>query len=227
MKKLLLISVMAMATCAYGQMKVDTTRTSVTVRQTVASAVKTLSIYRAFVPGQGMRYLAVYQPTAAELGEEPDISRMKFTDEAVRIKAMLDAALAQKPLNFSRLSINLLPYIDLTARLVELYSTSKEWNDYLQKNAASLRKSVTLMDGSEVTEISYDIQVAAAVFEKSDMLKELQELFGPYGYTVTQGGFPDEHQQLVSTDKLMLLGKDPNLFVPAPNTFINLLKTKK
>lgn len=208
-------------------MTIDTTRTSVTVKQTVASSIKTLSIFRAFVPGQGLRYLAVYQPTAAELGEEPDISKMKITDEVVRIKAMLDAALSRKPLVFSRFSINLLPYIDLTGRLVDVFSNSKEWNDYLQKNASSLKTTVSLMDGSDVVEISYDPKVAASVFDKSDMLKELSDLFAPYGYTVSSGGFPDEHQQLVSTDKLRLLGKDLNLFVPTPNTFINLTKIKK
>jgi hypothetical protein len=83
------------------------------------------------------------------------------------------------------------------------------------------------MDGSDVTETAYNIKAAAAIFDSSDMLKELNGLFAPYGYTVTSGGFPDEHQQIVSTDKLMLLGKNPNLFVPVPNTFYNLVRIKK
>lgn len=208
-------------------MTVDTTRTSVTVKQTVAGTPKMLSIFKAYVPNQGLRYLAVYQPSAAQLGEEPEISRVKFAEETVHLKAMLDAALARKPLNFSRISINMLPYIDFTAALVELYATSKEWNDYLKAAAGQLRKPITLWDGSEVTELAYDIKLADTILNKSNLLKQLNDFFLPYGYTVASGGFPDEHQQIVSTDKLMLLHKDPNLFIPVPNTFFNLTKIKK
>lgn len=208
-------------------MKIDTTRTTVSVKHVVAGTPKSLSIFRSMVPGQGLRYQAVYQPTAAELGEEPEISQLKFATEAVNIKAMLDAAFTRKALNMSRFSINMMYYIDFTAKLIETYSNSKEWNDYLKANADKLRVPIMLWDGSEIQEVAYDNKVAVAILEKSDLLKDLKDFFAPYGYTVTTGGFPEEHQQIVSTDKLMLLHKDPNLFVPVPNTFVNLIKTKK
>lgn len=227
MKQFLLTLTLFMSIISYGQMKVDTTRTSVTVKNVVAGTPKTLSIFRTMVPGQGLRYLAVYQPTLAELGEEPEISKTQFADEAAHIKAMLDAALSRKPLNMARFSINLMAYLDFTGKLIETYANSKEWNDYLKANADKLRVPITLWDGSEIQEIAYDQKVALSVFEKSTLLTDLKNFFAPYGYTVTPGGFPDEHQQIVSTDKLMLLHKDPNLFIPTPNTFVNLVKIKK
>lgn len=227
MKQFLLTLALFVSTLGYGQMKIDTTRTSVTVKNLVAGTPKTLSIFRTMVPGQGLRYLAVYQPSMAELGEEPEISKTQFTDETANIKAMLDAALSRKPLNMSRFSINMMAYLDFTSKLIETYANSKEWNDYLKANADKLRVPITLWDGSEIQEIAYDQKVALSVFEKSTLLTDLKNFFAPYGYTVTPGGFPDEHQQIVSTDKLMLLHKDPNLFIPTPSTFVNLVKIKK
>jgi len=223
----LLLCMFIVSVTSRAQMKVDTTRTSVTVHYTVAGVPKTLSIFRSYVPDEGLRYQAVYQPSAAEVGRESEISRAKFTDEVVHLKSMLDAAMQRKMLNFSRFSINMLPYIDFSSRLVQVYTTSPVWKAYIRKAGGQLYRDIELMDGSTVKELSYDIKVAAAVFDSSDLLREMTQLFAPYGYKVISGGFPEEHQQIISTDKLMMLGKDPNLFVPVPNMYCKLVRIKK
>jgi hypothetical protein len=226
MRYLLFVAIALLPLVGFGQLTVDTTRTTITVREKSATAVRTLTIYRSFVPGSGIRHQAIYQPTATEFGEEPDILKLNFAEESVHIKQMLDAAMKGRQLNFSKLSINVLPYTELTGKLIEIYTQSPEWNDYLKK-AANLKRTVTLFDGSEISEVAYNIKMAAWVLDKSDFAADMAKLFAPYGYTVTHGGFPDEHQQILSLDKLMLLGKDSNMFIPVPNLYFNLTKTKK
>ena len=227
MKKLLILLAILTGTHAGAQIKVDTTRTSVTVRHTVAGVPKTLTVYRSFVPGQGLRYLAAYQPTAAEFGTESETDQTKLTDELPHIKAMLDAANARKPINLSRFSINLAYYSDVATKLVDLYVNSPVWTEYTKAQAGRLKRVTTLFEGSEVTEIAFSPRMADSVFKNSDIIRDMNTFFGEYGYKVASGGFPDEHQEILSTDKLMLLHKDPNLFVPIPNMYLTLVKANK
>ncbi len=226
MRYLLFILLMAVAAGSYGQLTVDTTRTTIIVREKSPGVSKTLTIYRSFVPGSGIRNQAIYQPVADEFGEEPEILKLTFAEESAHIKKMLDAAIARRPINLSKISINFLPYTDITARLIDIYTNSPEWNEYLKK-ATNLKRTVTLFDGSELSEVAYNTKFAAAILDRSDFVKDLTALFAPYGYVVTAGGFSDEHQQILSLDKLMLLGKDSNMFIPVPNFFFNLNKVKK
>ncbi len=227
MNKLLILLAILTGTHACAQMKVDTTRTSVTVRHVVAGVPKTLNVYRSFVPGQGLRYLAAYQPTSAEFGTESETDMAKLADELPHIKAMLDAANARKPINLSRFSINMAYYSDVATKLVELYANSPVWSEYTKVNAGRLKRVTTLFEGSEVTEIAFSPRMADSVFKTSDILRDMNTFFAPYGYKVTSGGFPDEHQEILSTDKLLLLHKDPNLFIPIPNMYLTLIKASK
>jgi hypothetical protein len=226
MRQLLFILFAAIPLGSYAQLTIDSTRTTLTIRDKSQGGNRTLSIYRSFVPGAGVRHQAVYQPIAGEFGEEPEILKLKFAEEAVHLKRMLDAALAKRTLNLSKLSINILPYADLTGKLIDVYSQSPEWNDYLKKTA-NLKRTVTLFDGSEISEVAYNTKMAEWVLNKSDFLKEIQAFFTPYGYAVANGGFSEEHQEILSLDKLMILGKDRNTFIPVPNPFFMLTKFTK
>lgn len=209
-----------------GQITIDSTRTTVTVREKLPTAVKTLSIYRSFVPGSGMRHQLVYQPLAEELGDEPEPLKLSFTEESAHIRRMLDAVLAKKQLNISSFSINLFPYEDLARKWVDIYVNSKHWNDYLKKST-NLKQTTTLFDGSEVSEVHFYAKMAKYVLDLSDFTSPLNDLFRPYGYVVASINFPEEHQQVLSADKLMLLGKDPNLFIPMPEYSITLSRIRK
>ncbi len=222
MRRLLFFCLLLAATQGFAQITVDTTRATVTVRE----KGRTLTIFRSMVPGVGMRHQITYQPVPNDFGDEPETLKLNFSEEVPHIKAMLDAALQKRQFVFSRISINPIPYTELTNKLVAIYSNSPEWNAYLQK-ATDLRTTVELFDGSQVAEVQYDTKLALSILEKSDFLKELNAFFAPYGYTVSLAGFPDDHLQTVSTDRLLLLGHNGNLFIPAPNFFFTLTKTKK
>lgn len=207
-----------------GQITVDTTRTSVTVKEKAGNNVKTMTIYRSFVEGRGMCNQIVYQPVAAEFGEEPATLALKFSAEAPHIKAMLDAAyIKRKQYNFSRISINVLPYTDLLSKLADMFIASKEWGDYLKK--ATLQHVTRLDDGSEVTESWFDARLAAWVVDKSDIINDFNALFIPYGYKVSSS-FPDDHRQLMQPETLIALGKDPKAIVPLLDNFFVLTKIK-
>jgi len=226
MKNLLLISLVFCATSCLGQLTIDTTRTTVTVKEKLPGVVKTLTIYRSFVEGSGMRHQAVYQPVADELGDEPETLKLTFAEEIPHIKKMLDAATAKKQFYFSSLSLNLLPYTDLSGKLIDIFTNSTDWNDYLKK-AKNLKQTTTLFDGSEVAEIHFYAKMAKYVLDKTDFATTINDVLKPYGYVVTSINFPEEHQQVFSADKLMVLGKNPNLFVPVPDYSIAITKIKK
>lgn len=227
MKHLLIVLLIVAATNSYGQLTVDTTRATVTVKNKTASGVKTLTVYKSFVQGIGNRNQAIYQPVADELGEEPETLQLTFEEEATHIKKMLDAAVAKKQMNLSSFSINMLPYKDLTRRLADIFTSSTDWADYLKKNADKLKKTTELFDGSEYTEVHFYAKMAKYVLDKSDFYAQLNELFKPYGYIVSSINFPEEHQQILSSDRLMLLGKNGNLFIPVPDYSLTLTKLKK
>lgn len=226
MNKLYLILLIAFALDCHGQITIDSTKTTVTVREKLPAATKTLSIYRSFVPGQGMRHQLIYQPLAEELGEEPETMKLSFATETTHIRKMMDAALAKRQLNISSFSINLFPYEDLARKWVDIYVNSKHWNDYVKK-ATNLKRTTTLFDGSEVSEVHFYAKMAKYVLDLSDFTTTLNDLFRPYGYMVASVNFPEEHQQVFSADKLMLLDKEPNLFIPMPEYSITLAKIKK
>ncbi|MES2700991.1 MAG: hypothetical protein V4649_00035 [Bacteroidota bacterium] len=208
-----------------AQVSVDTTGGNVIVTEKQGTNTKTLRIYRSFGQKTGRCHKIIYQPDASEYGEEPTTLKLNFSAEAAHIKTMLDAAMLKKQYNFSQFSISILPYTDLVTKLTDIYSNSPEWNAYLKK-AGSLKKETVLFDGSVASEIGYDQAVAAAVLDKSDFLKQLSDLFLPYGYKLSSAGFPDEHQQVISSDQLMLLGKNGNLIIPVPTTSFVLTKVK-
>ncbi len=226
MKRLLFILLIAAAGNLQAQITVDTSRTIVTVKEKIGVSVRTLTIFKSFVPGTGVRNQIVYQPMPDDFGVEPETLRLTFADEVPHIKAMFDAALKRRKYDCSRVSINILPYTDLLTKLTDIYVNSPEWNNYL-KTATNLRTTVTLYDGNEVAVVAYDVKVAAAVLDKSDFLKDFNALFAPYGYVVTSGGFAEEHQQALSADKLILIGRNGNLFVPLPNSSFTLTKIKR
>lgn len=216
---------MALAGNSLAQVTVDTTKTTVTVKEKTSAGTKTMTIYRSLVEGLGMRNQIVYQPGAAEFGEEPLFPALNFSSEIPHLKIMLDAALKQRRYNFSRISINLLPYSDMMNALTELYTSSKEWNDYTAK--ASMMRTIRLIDGTEVTEIKYNTRIAADILNKSTVLRELSNLFVQYGYTVSPVEFPEDHQQTVPPETLAMLGKKTNLVIPVPANFFTLVKTTK
>lgn len=210
--------------CA-AQITIDSTGGNIVVTEKQGPSVKTLRIYRSYIQGKGKVHKVIYQPDAADFGNEAPTLHLVFSTESAHIRSMLDAAVKKKQLNFSQFSMNLLPYTDLTAKLADIYAASPEWNEYL-KRAGELKKQTTLDDGTIISEIAYDNNVAAAVLEKSDLLKPVQELFTPYGYKLTSGGFPDEHQQILSSEDLTAIGKNGTLFIPVPNNTFVLTKVK-
>jgi hypothetical protein len=215
----------AIAFTSSAQIAVDTTAGNVVVTEKNGTTTKTLHMYRTFVPGKGRMHRLIYQPDAANFGEESPTLHLAFNAESAYIRSMLDAAMKKKQLSFSQFSINILPYTDLVTKLTEIYALSPEWNDYLKKTG-DLHKATTLYDGSVVTEVSFDPALANTVLEKSSFFKEMQDMFLPYGYKVTSGGFPDEHQQILADEQLTALGKSTNLVVPVPNTTFILTKIK-
>jgi hypothetical protein len=201
---------------ASAQITIDSTRATFIVRERVQAVTKTLSIYRKFVPEKGVTHEVIYQPDNAEYGDEPATLNLNFASESLHLKKMLDAAVGKRAFNFSRLAINILPYNDLVTKLINTYASSKEWNDYLHA-AGDLTHTTTLFDGSDVKEIVFDTAIAMAVLKKSDLIKDFNSVFAPYGYKVAFEPFPEEHQQLISADHLKLLGKKEELVIPVPS----------
>jgi hypothetical protein len=221
MKNLLVLLFSLVAFSSVAQITVDSTKTTLTVKEKLPTGVKTLTVYRSFVQGSGMRHQAVYQPVAEELGEEPESLKLSFADELPHIKKMMDAALQKRQLNLSSFSFNLLPYADLANKLIDT-----DWNDYVKK-ATNLKQTTTLFDGSEVSEVHFYAKMAKYVMDKSDFAAQFDGLLKPYGYKIASIDFPEEHQQVFSADKLMVLGKNPNLFIPLPDYSISVVKIKK
>lgn len=225
MKKLLPLFFLILSFNCYAQISVDTSGGNVIVLEKTKTVTKALSIYRMFIPHRGKCNLMVYEPDCDDYGDDPDTLILNLSIELQHAKSMLDAALKYKRYNFYRFAFDISPYRDLIGKLVDIYTNSKEWNDYLQK-AGNLQLSNRLYDGNEITEIGYDKTVAANVLAKSDFTKTLNDFFLPYGYKVTANGFPDDHQQIVSRAELRSLGKPQTLFIPIPNSYFNLTKIK-
>jgi len=204
---------------------IDTTRTTMVITEKTGNTVRTLSVYRILIIGTGYRHQGIYQPTAAEFGTEPDILKLNFADEFAHLKNMIEAANKIRPLNFSRISINILPFNELMMKLVNYFEKSPEWNAHLKSNP-NLKRTTTLFDGSQINEIAYNYRIAGDLLDRSDYITDVNAAFTTIGYTARSGGFPDEHQRIISADKLMLLGKNANLFIPEPNMYLNLTKIK-
>ena len=62
--------------------------------------------------------------------------------------------------------------------------------------------------------------------QRHSFFKEMQDLFLPYGYKLTSGGFPDEHQQVLAGEQLTAIGKNADLVIPVPNATFVLTKIK-
>ncbi len=210
-----------------GQLTIDSSRTTFIIHEKSKGVDRTLSIYRKFIPGLGVRHIAIYRPSVEAFGEESELLTLQFSNEAKNLKKLLDIAVSKREFNFSRLSINILVYKELVADLINIYSNSPAWADYQQKNSGKLRQTITLWEGSQITEPSFDVNVAAAVLNKSAFASVIGDLFKEYGYTASPPAFPEEHQQIVSTDNLMLAGKDPNLYIPVPDYYFTLTKINK
>ena len=178
-----------------------------------------------FIPERGKSNFIVYEPDYYNYGDDPDTLVYNLNIELQYAKELLDVAMKYKRYNFYCFALDITPYRDLIGKLVDIYQRSKEWNDYLQK-AASLRVSSTLYDGNEVSEIKYDKSIADAILAKSDFTKMLNDFFRPYGYYVTANGFPDDHQQIVSSAELRSLGKPQSLFIPIPNNYFTMTRIK-
>ncbi len=224
MNRVLFILLITISSHCLAQITVDTTKTTVTIKEKAANTAKTMTIYRSFVEGRGMCNQIVYQPTIEEFGEEPVMPALNFNNELPHIKTMLDAANKRKQYNFSRFSINLLLYNDMMGKLVEIFTTSKEWNEYIKK--APLKRVTRLYDGTEVEELHYDARLAGWVLDRSDFLKDITALFVAYDYKVTSGGFADDHQQTVAPEMLAALGKSTGMVIPVPENFFVLTKVK-
>lgn len=226
MRATLLLIALFTATVGWGQYSFDSSGTSLTVREKTPAGSRSLTVFKSFVEGVGIRNQVAYQPTADAFGEEPETLNLKFATEQDVIKKMLDAALSHRKVHLSRFALNPLPYSDLCAKLVDAFSASTEWNEYLRKNP-NLKRTLTLDDGNEITEAHFDTSVAASVLAGSHYADDVRKLFAPYGYDVVICTFPEEHQEMLSTDKLMLLGKSPSLQVPVPSFYFLLDKSKK
>lgn len=192
MKWLLTILTITYCLAGYGQITIDSTRTTITIREKAGRGLKTLTIYRSFVQGSGVRHQIVYQPTAEVFGEEPETLRLSFADELTSFKKLLDIAMSKRSYNFSKVSVNVLPYADLTGKLVQIYSASADWGAYVKGNN-NLTRTISLYDGTQIIEVAYDAKRAGNVLSKSDFAKEVNDLFGKYGYTATPPDFPEEH----------------------------------
>jgi hypothetical protein len=227
MKLILTAIFLAITTVAgYGQtITIDTTRTTMVITEKTGAVVRTLSIYRTIVAGSGFRHQGIYQPTAAEFGTEPDVLKLNFTDELAHLKKMIEAANKIRPHNFSKISMNILPYNELLLKLVNYFEKSPEWNAYLKSNS-NLKRTTTLFDGSQISEVVYNYRIAGDLLDRSDFMTDVNTAFSALGYTAKSGGFPEEHQHILTADKLMLLGKNVSLFIPEPNMYFNLTKIK-
>jgi hypothetical protein len=210
----------------YGQaITIDTTRTTMVITEKTGAVVRTLSIYRSIVAGSGFRHQGIYQPTAAEFGTESEVLKLNFTDEMTHLKKMIEAANKIRPHNFSKISMNILPYNELVLKLVNYFEKSPEWNSHLKSNP-NLKRATTLFDGSQISEVAYNYRIAGDLLDRSDYVTDVSAAFATLGYTAKSGGFPEEHQRIISADKLMLLGKNASLFIPEPNMYFNLTKIK-
>lgn len=225
MVRVFILALLFAAGQGHAQVTIDSTHTTITIHEKQAGRQRTLSVYRSYVPGKGMREQAVYQPTADEVGQEPETLHLDFGEESVHIKQLLDIALSKRKINLSRFAFNIALYSDLVTKLVDIYSSSPEWKAYLQQ-AGDLKVTVMLDDGSQFSEVAYDPKVAASVLDKSDFMKRINTFFAPYGYKAMPGGFGTDHQAVVSVDQLMLMGRNGNLVVPIPNPYFNLEKIK-
>ena len=225
MRSVLFLLFLLCSFTGYGQVSVDTSGGNVIVKEKLPTVTKALSIYHMFVPHRGKVNLMMYEPNADDYGDEPDTLYMSMAAELQHVKLMLDAAMKYKHFSFYRFAFNISSCRDFIGRLADVFAASKEWNDYLHK-ADDLQLSTTLYDGNEVTEASYNKTIAGNVLAKSDMMKELDDFFRPYGYKVTANGFPDDHQPIVSRAELHSLGKPEALFVPIPNSYFTLTKIK-
>src|SRR5439155_11753819 len=106
-KLLLSATLVATAFTSSGQIAVDTTAGNVVVTEKSGAATKTLHIYRTFVPGKGRMHKLIYQPDAADFGDEPPTLHLAFNSETAHIRSMLDAAMKKKQFSFSQFSINI------------------------------------------------------------------------------------------------------------------------
>lgn len=224
MRHLILSLILLSAVCCDAQITIDSTRTTFIIRESAQGVNRTLSIYRKFIPGTGVRHIAIYQPVAEPFGEEPETLSLQLDTELKNLKKLLDIALSKRVFNFSKLSLNFTVYREFTDRLIGIYNNSTLWADYRQKNSATLRKTTTLWEGSQITEPSFDGAVAAAILDTSNFTAPVAAFFKAYSYTVSAPKFPEEHQQIVSTDKLMLHGQNPNLYIPIPDYYFTLTK---
>ena len=225
MRKIGILVFLLLSYKGYAQMSVDTSDGNVIVYEKNKTVTRALSIYKSFVPHYGKCNLMVFEPDCDNYGDDPDTLVLNLDAELKHAKSMLDLAMKYKRYNLYRFAFDISPYRDLIGKLVDIYSDSKEWNDYLEK-AGNLQLSSTLYDGNEVKEIGFDKAIAEKILAKSDFTKLLNDFFRPYGYKVTANGFPDDHQQIVSRAELRSLGKPESLFIPIPNSYFTLTKIK-
>jgi hypothetical protein len=226
MKKLLFLLFILHFNISKAQLTVDSAKTVMTVKEKSVTGLKSITIYKSFVEGKGIRHQAVYLPVSESTEVEPEQLNLSIASELPTIKRLLDASIGKRNFNLSRFAFNILPYNDLCAKLADIYANAAEWNAYLTKNP-DRKRTISLLDGTEITEVSFDEDLAKAILDKSDFLNQLKALFAPYGYTITVGGFPYDHQEILSVDKLKACGKNTTLFVPIPHFYFNLTKITK
>lgn len=227
MKRLFLCTaILLSAFTGNAQIKVDTTKNAVVVTDKSPKASRTLSIYTTYLSQKEKTHMIVYLPDAVTTEDENNALRLVFATELAQFNNMMAAARPVRQYNFTRLSLNIMPYRDLVAKLVDLYANSPEWNAYL-KSAKDLHRTYKLDMGEEVTEISYDPVLALKILNSSDVFSSLNDVLMFYGYRATNAGFPDDHQEILTPAELKKLGKTETLFIPVPDAFFNLTRIKK
>ena len=224
MKNLLVLLLMLLSTAGYAQTTVDTSGGNVVVKQVAAK--KSISIFRTQDEHNIWHHHVEYEPNYTVYGDDPDTLFLNFSIEAPHIQAMLDEALKWKKYNFSRFAFNVAPYHDLISRLVDIYASSPQWNEYLRK-MGNLQVADTLWDGNVISEIRYNTALAETVLNGSDFLQPLNAFFQRYGYKLTPNGFPEDRQPIVTRSELKSLGKPETLIVPIPKGYFNMERLVK
>ena len=227
MKRIITLLFLLATGSSYGQISVDSTAGGVVmVTEKTPVGNKSLNVYTYLNGDFEKSHEVVFEPHPGNTSEDPDTLHLNFAAESVYLKDMLAAALKYKnDYNLAKFAMNILSYSDVMTKLIDLYTNSADWNNYLRK-APTLVVTTKLLDGNEFTELAYNSKVASRVLDKSDFLKGLNAIFNPHGYKVVSNGFADEHQQIVSEMQLKSLHRDEHLFIPVPVSNFKLVKIK-
>jgi hypothetical protein len=129
-----------------------------------------------------------------------------FITELPYIRRLLDTVQKHESLQLCVFDITPGSYDDIMLQLVDVFSGSKDWNEYLKTQAVNKQKAE-----------DYDEELVTRLMGHLDIIKQVDRFVSDYKFTTGSLKIAGDSKHFISKKELKRLGKNTELKIPLPD----------